>query len=206
MAITNGYAVLEDVKYRMGVPISDTSQDSQLESIIETASRDIERECGGRWFYAATQTRVYTPNDWMHLEVDDLLSVTSINFDYNGDLVYETTLASTDYYLAPPNAPYEAIPQPYSYVYLPWFAHYRYPVGLPFSVQIVGSWGFNSGASTACPRQIREATIRQAMRLRKRDEATLGITGSSEFGVSTVVAVDPDIKRLLDGFRIVRVG
>jgi hypothetical protein len=85
--------------------ITDTSEDTILEGLVEAVSRAIDDFCGRR-FYAATQTRYYTANRSDRLLVDDLLSITTLKTDEDGDGTFETTLvADTDYWLYPDRPP-----------------------------------------------------------------------------------------------------
>jgi len=49
MAITNGYATLAEIKAYMS--ISDTTDDSLLENLVESASRSIDRIANRRFYF-----------------------------------------------------------------------------------------------------------------------------------------------------------
>lgn len=197
MAIQNGYCTLTEIKARLD--ITDTADDTILENIVEAASRHIDGYCNRR-FYAASETRYFTPDaiDWLF--VDDLLTVTTFKTDEDADRVYETTWATTDYDLEPVNATYTG--EPYTMVTLPPTTRYAFPSHAR-AVQIVGSFGY---ASTT-PDAINEACLLIAARLFKRKDAPFGVTGTAELGQLQVLpGEDQDAKRLLAPYRRFAIG
>lgn len=99
MAITNGYATLDEF---LGLPEFESSKpvdDVFVERLIERCSREFDGDTG-YWFYADTQTRSYDTPKGRALKLDaPLLSVTTIT---NGD---GETVASSEYNLYPLNGP-----------------------------------------------------------------------------------------------------
>ncbi|HAM40518.1 MAG TPA: hypothetical protein DCP69_04085 [Candidatus Omnitrophica bacterium] len=140
MKLTNCYCTLAELKARLTV--SDTIDDAALKSVMESVSRLIDTYCGRR-FYVETRTRYFTPTSADMLDVDSLLSVTTLGTDDDGDRTYENTWAATDYDLMPLNAPYESPPRPYTYITVTPNGTYSFP-NLVKSVSILGSWGFYS--------------------------------------------------------------
>jgi hypothetical protein len=70
-------------------------------------------------------------------------------------------------------------------------------------VQIVGSFGYNTGGSTAAPAAIRQACLMLAHRLWRRKDAIFGVAGTPGLGVTTVQAQihqDTDILTLLEAY------
>lgn len=187
MPILNGYTTLATLKARLG--IADTSDDAALEGVIEAVSRWIDAYTGRR-FYAAVETRYYTPEWENYLRIDDLLSVTSLKTDEDGDRVYETTWVATDYYLEPDNAPLKGSP----YTMIRASGSKLFP-SVRRGIEIVGSFGY----SATTPKLIEEACIVQSARLFRRKDAPFGVTGAPEVGQLTVIPrIDPDVKTLLD--------
>jgi len=96
----NLYATLDDLKELLD--IAGAEDNKQLMRILEGASRQIEKpKLAGRWFYCWEGTRYYDgkgSNFWL---TDDLLSITTLKCDEDGDGTYEATLAATDYFLYP---------------------------------------------------------------------------------------------------------
>ena len=98
MAITNGYATLTDVKAALRIPVSDTVDDSLLETSIEAASREIDGYCERVFYNAGTATRVYVPTDPFLVDVDDLQSVTTLKTSSTGD-TFDQTWGTADFQL-----------------------------------------------------------------------------------------------------------
>jgi hypothetical protein len=76
-----------------------------LELSIESASREIDSYTE-RVFYSTGGTpvsRVYIPQDIYLVETDDIVSVTSIKSDSNGNGVFDVVWESTDFQLEPLN-------------------------------------------------------------------------------------------------------
>ncbi len=202
MAITNGYTDLATVKTRCS--ISDLVDDATLEAVITAVSRLIDNYCGRR-FYTTTddETRYFTASDAYELWCGDLLSVTTLETDSDGDRVYEETWAATDYDLEPYNAPLDG--QPYYLVKVAPNGNYTFPVGVAKGVKITGKFGYCALANVPAP--VAEACIIQSQRLFRRKDAPFGITGAAEFGTATMIArLDPDVRQLLEPYRLVTVG
>lgn len=195
MAITNGYATLAAAKSRLD--ISGTSYDTILETIITAVSRAIDDYCGRR-FYAATETRYFTPVSTTHLQVDDLLSITTLKTDEDGDRAYEVTWASTDYDLEPYNAQLESQPKPYTRVVVAPEGRYGFPRGLAKAVEIAGSFGY---ASTTPP-VIGEACMAQVLLEFRGKDAPGGEIGGGEFAQAISAAgLHPFVRRMLAPYR-----
>jgi len=193
VAIVNGYATLAEARAEVGITgVSDTSDDAVLEALVESVSRAIDDFCGRR-FYAATQTRYYSATSGRRLLVDDLLSVTTLKTDDDGDGAYETTWATTDYHLAPYNAQLESVPEPYWRIEVSEGGDYSFPCG-PRRVQIVGSWGF----SATTPDVINRACLFQVAQEFRTRHTPLGIQGSGDMAVEIRgVGLHPFVKRML---------
>lgn len=215
MPITNGYAALPEIKERL--TITDASEDTLLEQIVTATSREIDNWTHRR-FYPVTETRYYTP-EYVHLlEIDDLLSVTTLKTDRDGDRTYETTWVSGDFDLEPYNAllngePYTAIrvtPNGANFFPVPGGgtigvsgAGRSFPAPSAAvsvarrntkSVEINGSFGYSS----TTPAVIKEACLIQTARLYKRKGAPFGVQGYTDFGQAVVIAsLDPDVKQLI---------
>ena len=91
MAITNGYATLAQFKQRFGLSTSDASRDADLELIIQSCSRQIEKQTG-RMFYAGTAgtVRYYTAQNPYRLYLDDFTAITALVTDDDGDGTAQT--------------------------------------------------------------------------------------------------------------------
>lgn len=102
MAITNGYATLQQFKQLRSIVSANADEDAAIERIIEDASRMIDTICG-RWFYAYTTTRYISfpyRNTARALDLgEDCLTLSAV---VNGD---GTTIAASEYILDPRNHP-----------------------------------------------------------------------------------------------------
>lgn len=195
MPITNGYTTLATLKVRLG--IADTSDDSVLEAIVESVSRAIDDYCQ-RQFYAVSQTRYFTARRHDRLLVDDMLSVTTLKTDEDGDGTYETTWASSDYQLAPYNAQLESVPQPYTVIETSENGDYCFPVGIRKGVQVAGSWGFSS----TTPDVVEQACLFQVAHEFRAQPAPLGLVGSGELSDQfRITGLHPVTRRLLEPYR-----
>jgi hypothetical protein len=136
--------------------------------LLEAVSRKIDDHCE-RHFYAETATKYYdgdisagraldkyteeVTEYGCRLWVEDLLSVTSIGMDSDGDGDWEDTLATTDYILWP----YNAWPKVRIDLDLRQ-GDYSYWVHGQQAVKVVGLWGYGDGDS-ATPYTSSGATV-----------------------------------------------
>ena len=196
MSITNGYIDLKIYKLRFDIPTTDHEDDPVLERVIEATSRAIDNITGRR-FYAAEETRYYTAIKTTEVEVDDLLSVTTLKTDEDGDRTYEYTWATTDYDLMPYNAVLKG--WPYNRIEISVFPDYYFPL-IRKGIEIAGSFGFSS----ATPADIVEGCLLGAHRFMKRTSTPLGVSASAALGEMRLVVSqlrgDPDIMGLLSSY------
>lgn len=101
MAITNGYATLNELKARVGIPVADTTDDAILEAVVEAASRTIDVVCNRQFFSSAAQTRYFDVHSGVKVFIDDLQSATLVATDRNLDRTFSNTVVSADYELGP---------------------------------------------------------------------------------------------------------
>lgn len=163
MTILNGYCTLAEYKAyqaaRGQTMITDATDDTVIEDMIEAASRFIDRKTG-RTFYSRSETRYFDVPENGRRELrldDDLLTITTLT---NGDgAVLTSTL---DYNLVPKNtAPYYAIKLKQSSV------HYWTQDGngnIEDVISIIGTWGYSATA----PDDIKESCLMIAASLYKR--------------------------------------
>lgn len=198
MAITNGYATLAQVK--AALRITDSVDDSLLEMAIESASRAIDQYTARNFYNAGTAVRYYAPSDSLNVEIDDMISLTSLQTMSDDDQVYDTTWASDDYQLEPLNGIVDGIAQPYNHIRA--IGDYTYlTLAGEATVKVTGVWGWS-----AVPIQVTQATVIQASRIFKRLDSPLGII-SGELGSMRVGSrLDPDVAQLVDSLRKIRMG
>jgi hypothetical protein len=200
-ALTNAYTTLAIAKER--AEIRDSIDDPSLKLIISAVSRQIEDYCRRR-FYAATQTRYYSPRHRDHLILDaDLLTVTSLKSDEDGNRTYEITWsASLDYYLGPANNATDGLP--YWEVCRDFTnGSYWFPTQYQRSVQIIGSWGY----SATTPAVVQEACLAQIDLMMRAPDVALGEEGAGPMLTQLRgVGLHPFTRRLLDPYKMEHVG
>tara|TARA_Y100000114_G_scaffold67646_1_gene61993 strand:- start:6891 stop:7493 length:603 start_codon:yes stop_codon:yes gene_type:complete len=187
------YASLAEVK--AALQITDTVDDSLITMAVTSASALIEGFCGRR-FDSASATRYFAADNAYVLQVDDLVSVTSIASSSQSDGTYDVTWAATDYQLEPLNGYADGLDFPTTRIRA--IDRYLWPAsstinGFEADVKIVGTWGFSS-----VPSQVNQAAVIQAMRIFKRLDSPLGVAGFGDFGAMRVSkGLDPDVAQLV---------
>lgn len=184
MAIVNGYCTRAQLTAELDSSGSATLDDDRVDLIAYQASRTIE-EWTGRQFYPTIATRYFTSrhNDWF--SIDDLLSVTTIKQDTDGNRTYDETWASTDYDLEPYNIldfnkPYQSIAlTPDTTVSL---------AGYTWGIEIAGKWGYYEVTETA--RSLLNGAISSTT------AKTIPVDWGSEFSVGHIILVDSEYMRV----------
>jgi hypothetical protein len=198
VAISNGYATLADVK--AALRITDTIDDSLLETAVESASRLVDGYAGRNFYSAGSAVRYFTPEDRIVCEIDDLISLTSLEVSADLDGVFDQTWASTDYQLEPLNGKVDGLTG--------WPATRIRAVGAYIfgtnigeaSVKVTGTWGWS-----AVPTAVKQATVIQASRIFKRLDSPLGVLSSPDLGYIRVgTRLDPDVQQLVEPYRLAR--
>ena len=198
MAITNGYATLAQVK--AALRITDSVDDSLLEMNIEAASRAIDEYTNRNFYNAGTAVRYYAPSDSLNVDIDDLISLTSLETMSDDEPNYDTTWGADDYQLEPLNGIADGIAQPYNHIRA--VGDYTFlTLGNEATIKVTGVWGW---ATT--PIQVTQATVIQASRIYKRLDSPLGII-SGELGSMRIGSrLDPDVAQLIDALRKIRMA
>jgi hypothetical protein len=196
MAITNGYATLQEVKNSLR--ITDNIDDSLLETAIESASRMIDGFTARTFSNAGTAIRNFAATDDLNLIIDDAISVIEVaSTDEIGDTY--TVWKATDFQLEPLNSRSDGLYMPYTGIRA--VNDYAWPVVDQQALcRITGVWGW-----PAVPMAIRQATVIQSSRLFKRLDSPLGVAGFGDLGAIRVGRyLDPDVEQLAMPFRIMR--
>jgi hypothetical protein len=183
--ITNGYATLQQVKDALR--ITDAVDDSLIEMSIEAASREIDSYCQ-RVFYSITATRTYRADDNFLLEIDDLVSLSTLKT--TAQTAWDTTWGAADYQLEPTNGIVGGLTQPYTRVRA--IGNYTFPIMRNVTVQVVGVFGWS-----AVPIDVRLACVILSQRLFKRFDSPLGVVGMGDLGAIRVSRIDSDVQALL---------
>lgn len=198
MAITNGYATLAQVK--SALRITDSVDDSLLEMAIESASRAIDQYTNRNFYNAGTAVRYYAPQDSLNVNVDDLISIISLEAMNDDEQLFDVTFATDDYQLEPLNGIADGFEQPYTNIRAIGDFVYETLAG-EATVKVTGVWGW-----AATPIQVTQATVIQASRIFKRLDSPLGII-SGELGSMRVGSrLDPDVAQLVDSLRKIRMA
>lgn len=179
------YVGPEELKDRLDMT-DDTSQDSVIADVCSATSRWIDEFCG-RHFYRITDTRTYEPENIWLITVDDLVSVSSLNIDLDGDGVYETAWTlNSDYMLKIGERRYNkgeyGEPRPYTQVQVLKGGNTWFPFVWPFThqdrVQITGVFGWPQ-----VPAAVHQAALLIAADWVKLKDAPWGVAGMGELGV-----------------------
>jgi hypothetical protein len=171
-----------------------TYADDDITTAIAAASRVIDAYKDTR-FYPTAETRRYTANvNECSIQIDDLVTLTALKVDMQGDGTYDTTwVVDTDFYLEPINAALDG--RPYNQITLRPQGGDIWPP-FDYGVQIGGTFGW----STA-PYQVTQATTILAGRYLKRARETpYGIltVGTDAVAAARLGKIDPDVSFLLD--------
>lgn len=194
----NAYVELEEFKLTANLTGS-TYADTDIRTALIAASRGIDNALGRRFYpdADANQVRYYTPTTDCTVEIDDLLTLTSLLADYDGDGTFEQTWTqNTDFLLEPLNAvadgfPFDTIRRH------PRGAYYFSPY--PRSLKLTGKFGW-----AAAPEAIKQLTTLVAARLVKRTrEAPFGIVSFGLDGAAvraSQIANDPEYRFLTETY------
>lgn len=202
MAITNGYCTLAELRQRLSFPSTDTADDGVLEAIVMAVSRWIDRYTGRRFYTTAVDETRYQTAEFATVlfSADDIISLTTLATDGDGDRVYETTWAVTDYDLEPYNAALDG--QPYTRIETAPAGRYGFPT-VRRGVKLVGKFGY----AAAPPEPVRDGCLLQCERIYKRKDAPFGVIGSAEMGQAVVIPkLDPDVALMLGPYMRLAVG
>ena len=139
----NSYSDLTTLKSTSYLNITGTADDIYLRKLLEHSSRMIDREMQ-RFFYVKAETRYYDGAGTKLFLPDDLLSITTLKTDEDGDGTYENTFsvatAPVDYFLYPLND-YPKIRIEIN----PNGDYGSFASGVQKGVEIVGKFGYGSG-------------------------------------------------------------
>ncbi len=177
MTLEHGYCTTDELRLAMGRADTETADELALESAIDAASRWIERHCRTRfWTTEAEEARTYTALSDAVVYTDDLVSLSALATDRDGDYTYADTWALKDYLLEPANAAFTG--RPYWAIRRTVNASYRFPRH-PEAVRVTGQFGY----SAEPPEDVVHACIRRAAQLFRTSGASGSAVGGGEYGV-----------------------
>jgi hypothetical protein len=190
--LSNSYIELEELK--SSTELTSTSfADQDLQNAIVAASRAVDFYTGRRfWPDLVDQTRYFTGNGTDRVDIDDLITLTSLSTDPSDDGTYEYVWTTgIDYVLEPSNALLDGYP--YTSIRRLLGGNYPWP-SYNDSVKVVGKFGWS-----APPEAVKVATTMLAARYVKRmREAPFGVAGFDATGATVrISATDPDVQQLL---------
>jgi hypothetical protein len=207
MPLVNGYTTVAALKAEISTAwaVGDTADDGSLERAIEACSRWIDHKTGTRFYTTANdETRYYThpgayqygQDSGLFLCPDDILSVTNLYTDPDGDRTYSYTWAATDFDLCPLGAPSNPVgAMPYTWIETTPEGEYTFTFWKK-GIKIVGKFGYCAAASV--PTDVVRACLLMSQRLWKRKDAVFGVAGMATLGqIQLQIPDDPDILALL---------
>lgn len=148
MAILNLYAPLDTIKSASFLNISVTTYDDLLLTLLDEASRSIDRDCH-RHFFCETKSLIIDGTNRLYLYLpDDLLSITTLGGDSEDDRTFdgETLVENTDFVAM--CSPTKIAGYPKNVLFNLPNATYAFTSGTQF-YQLAGSWGYGDGLRAA---------------------------------------------------------
>lgn len=192
------YCTPEMLKGRKG--ITDTHDDVEILGACRAVSRWIDRRYCQRFFYRQTATKTFTAIDLYCLPIPDLVSITTLKTDVDGDGTYETTWAVGDRQLLPVNAAVELEPEPYTEIAAVGALTFPVVYGAPGlrtnRVQVEGVWGWPE-----VPEPVREAAKILAGDYLKLGAMAFGVAGYGDYGAVRARMSNPAME-MLDAYRL----
>jgi len=172
-------------------------EDHEIDIAIGAASRVIDDATGRRYFAdaVATNERLYSARSWRRVEIDDLIELTSLEVDRDGDGDYEEVWSADRYLLNPANAPADG--KPWDEIAVRTESGWTFPLGAN-RIRVTGKFGWK-----AVPPELKMAASILAQRyvLRLR-QAPFGIVsaGMESGALMRIARNDPDVAPVLDTF------
>tara|TARA_Y100000310_G_scaffold345852_1_gene471409 strand:+ start:13524 stop:14351 length:828 start_codon:yes stop_codon:yes gene_type:complete len=181
--LLNAYSDVTTLKTRLEIPTTTTEEDKELRELLEGASRLIDKFTS-RFYFVDTTTRTFDGSSAPFFLKDDLLSITTLKVDEDGDLTFEGTMAATDFILYPLNW------FPKTYIRLTTSSTFGgFASGIREGVQIVGSFGYGDGKS-ASP-TIDSGDDNDAA-ITTTTETTFDVASGSNFGAGQTILMDSE--------------
>jgi hypothetical protein len=178
------YASIADVKNILG--ITATTDDTMIRKIVESASRSIDNYCN-RTFIVNSGTKYF--DGAVTLWTPDLLSITTLKTDEDGDGTFENTLTTDDYILY--GVGLEDILNTYPKTRIEINQNIgdysSFASGVKKGVQIVGVWGYGDGIS-ATP-YISDTNTSEVL---DASETGIDVTSATNLSAGQVILVESE--------------
>jgi len=207
MAITNGYATLAEIKAYLS--ISDTTDDTLLEKLVESSSRSIDK-IANRRFYADTSatTRLYRAYSDIFVYTDDISGTSGlvVKVDEDGNGTYSKTVTlNTDFIMDPLTA--SALGRPFTQLTMVSNTE-TWPIfpgltqnGLRPGVQVTAKFGWPS-----VPSDVNVACLILTADLYKRKDAPGGVLGLGDLGVIRMSPVGRDVSQMVRAYQKIAIA
>lgn len=174
------YASIADLKGVLG--ITSTTDDTVMRKILEAASRSIDNYTN-RIFFTQTATKYF--DGAYKLWLPDLLSITTLKTDEDGDATLENTLAATDYLTYGTGLEDSLNTFPITRLEISHDSDYSsFASGIKKGVQIVGIWGYGDGIS-ATP-YITDTTITEDL---TAGESAIDVTAVTNLSAGQLILI-----------------
>jgi hypothetical protein len=178
------YASIGDLKGILGV--TSTTDDTVMRKILESASRSIDSYCN-RTFVTKTATKYF--DGGYSLWLPDLLSVTTLKTDEDGDGTYENTLTTDDYILYGVGLEDKLNTYPKTELVINYnLGDYgSFASGVQKGVEVAGVWGYGDGIS-ATP-YISDTTTSEAL---DASETGVDVTSATNLSAGQLILVESE--------------
>lgn len=177
------------LKSRAG--ITDNYDDDQIVGACRAVARWIDRKFCQRHFFRYAATKTFAAKSSTCLALPDLVSVTAMKTDADGDGVFETTWDVSDYQLLPENAAVEFEPEPYDEILALARSFPFACAGRRNRVQVEGVWGW-----PAVPEPVIEAAKILSGDYLKLGSMAFGVAGYGEYGAVRARMSNPALEML----------
>ena len=193
------YTTRAVVKTYLGIPSGTTSEDDPIDAAIDAAEAEIDAHTGRTFVVPGAATaKVYQPINDRVVLVDDIAQTTSlvIKTDTADDGTYDTTLTITSEFILDGNeAPYRVVRRVDG-------SSFPRPSSDRPTVQVTAYFGYGM----SIPKAIVQASTVLGARLYQRRSSPLGFQAGLEGDAVRISRIDPDVRALLSGYRLLAVA
>ena len=178
------YTSIADVKGILG--ITSTTDDTVIRKIVEASSRSIDNYCN-RTFIVSSGTKYF--DGAVTLWTPDLLSITTLKTDEDGDGTFENTLTTDDYILYGIGLEDRLNTYPKTEIVINYSLgdYGSFASGVQKGVQIAGVWGYGDGIS-ATP-YISDTTTAEAL---DASETGVDVTSATNLSAGQLILVESE--------------